>query len=86
MCTLIKPKCELIFIDNKFVEGSSTPIFRKDSNGNTYQKRYLKNGKEYEILKNFPDENFIKKLLINYDIHYKWTELDYYWILEFTNE
>ncbi|MGH9884546.1 MAG: class I SAM-dependent methyltransferase [bacterium] len=44
----------IVFIDNRFVEGSNWPITRIDSDGNTYQRRWLENGVEHEVLKNFP--------------------------------
>ena len=44
----------VMVLDNRFVEGSSTPISRVDASGNSYQQRRLANGDEFEILKNFP--------------------------------
>jgi SAM-dependent methyltransferase len=44
----------VVMIDNAFVEGSSTPIGRRDENGNTYQTRRLQDGSSHKILKNFP--------------------------------
>jgi demethylmenaquinone methyltransferase/2-methoxy-6-polyprenyl-1,4-benzoquinol methylase len=44
----------VVFCDNRYVEGSSTPICRTDSAGDTYQLRALANGERYEVLKNFP--------------------------------
>jgi SAM-dependent methyltransferase len=56
----ILPKDGLIvFMDNKFVEGSNTPITSTDQFGNTYQLRKLENGKTYSVLKNFPNKDFI---------------------------
>lgn len=34
----------VLFADNQYVEGSSTPISRTDGGGNTYQMRTLKSG------------------------------------------
>src|SRR5262245_54587574 len=48
------PGCRVLFIDNRYVEGSSTPISRTDDRGNTYQVRRLDGGSEHEVLKNFP--------------------------------
>jgi demethylmenaquinone methyltransferase/2-methoxy-6-polyprenyl-1,4-benzoquinol methylase len=41
-------------LDNRYVEGSSTPISRRDAEGNTYQVRTLLSGEAHEVLKNFP--------------------------------
>lgn len=46
----------VVFIDNRFVPGSSTAISRTDEAGNTYQVRTLADGSRHEILKNFPRE------------------------------
>jgi ubiquinone/menaquinone biosynthesis C-methylase UbiE len=80
---LFLPGSLLVFMDNKFVPGSSTPISRTDDDGNTYQRRRLENGNEYEILKNFPDEKEIRALLGNSAREICWTELTYYWFLTY---
>jgi len=68
-----------IFLDNRYVEGSSTPISRTDPEGNTYQLRRLADGTEFEILKNFPTRAALHASLApvaaDIDIH----ELTHYW-------
>ncbi|MFK7978425.1 MAG: methyltransferase domain-containing protein [Saprospiraceae bacterium] len=73
---------ELIFIDNKYVEGSNTPISRTDLDGNTYQIRQLQNGEEHEVLKNFPTVAEIELLIEDMDLTMTWRELEYFWVLE----
>lgn len=46
----------LVFADNRYVEGSSTPLSRRGEEGNTYQIRRLASGEEFEVLKNFPED------------------------------
>ena len=55
--TCLKPGGWLIMLDNKYVSGSSTPISRTDTIGNTFQMRPLKDGSTYEVLKNFPTQD-----------------------------
>lgn len=43
----------IIFIDNQYVEGSSTPIDSEDEYGNTYQRRRLENGSYHKSYKKF---------------------------------
>ena len=50
----IAPGAIVAFLDNSFVEGSSTPVSRRDADGNTYQQRRLDDGSTHEVLKNFP--------------------------------
>jgi len=81
--SLIEPGGFVIFVDNNYVEGNSTPIYKTDENGNTYQKRKLINGSEYSILKNFPTDeellSFIKPIGSDIEI----TRLVYYWTVKF---
>jgi demethylmenaquinone methyltransferase/2-methoxy-6-polyprenyl-1,4-benzoquinol methylase len=53
----IKPGALIAFLDNRYVEGSSTPVARTDARGNTFQTRKLDDGSTHEVLKNFPDES-----------------------------
>jgi SAM-dependent methyltransferase len=73
----------IIMIDNKYVEGSSTPIYRTDEYGNTYQIRELRDGSKYEVLKNFPSPEDIRAQVENVSM-LRVTELQYYWMAEYT--
>ena len=50
----LAPGAVVAILDNTYAEGSSTPISRRDAEGNTYQLRTLSNGEQHEVLKNFP--------------------------------
>lgn len=81
---LLVMESPIVFIDSKPVEGTShdkSRITRIDEFGNTFQTRKLENGTTHEVLKNFPDQQFLvdKLSLIATDIHF--IELDHYWIL-----
>ena len=76
----LQPGALVCFVDNQYVEGSSTPIGRTDADGNTYQTRCLADGTTYEVMKNFPSENELREVLdgvakdITYhSFHYFWT-------------
>jgi SAM-dependent methyltransferase len=53
----IAPGALIAFLDNRYVEGSSTPVSRRDAQGNSYQTRKLDDGSTHEVLKNFPEES-----------------------------
>lgn len=55
------PGTLIVFADNVFVEGSSTPISATDKEGNTYQDRELAGGERFRVLKNFPDVKEIRR-------------------------
>jgi SAM-dependent methyltransferase len=74
---------KVIMIDNKFIEGNSTPISRHDEDGNTYQIRSLKDGSRHEVLKNFPSSGDIQNQLKNFATDIKIQLMDYYWVAEY---
>ena len=76
----------VVFIDNRRVKGSSTPISRIDNDGNTYQIRKLEDGREYEILKNFPTKKEIRETIGNKVKNLKIKFLTYFWIVSYNIE
>ena len=80
---LVHPGGTLLFVDNRFVAGSNTPISRTDANGNTYQNRGLDSGKTFEVVKNFPDRQEMEKLATRHGLELEWEEWRYYWVAKF---
>ncbi len=80
---VFSPAARVLFIDNCYVAGSSTPISRTDEQGNSYQIRRLDNGSTHEVLKNFPTESELRAAVegLADDV---WVEfLQYFWILSY---
>lgn len=71
----------VIFIDNLYKEGSSTPISRIDNEGNTYQIRTLEDGRKFEVVKNFPKRNEFGAILGNNIKNLNVQFLTYFWII-----
>lgn len=69
----------VVFVDNRFVAGSSTPLSRRDAAGNTYQQRRLADGTEHEVLKNFPTRAELEAVLAPRAEDLRVTEFTYYW-------
>jgi SAM-dependent methyltransferase len=70
----------VIFIDNCHTGRSSISISRIDREGNTYQIRKLKDGREYEILKNYPTKQTFEEILGKRVKNFKIEFLTYFWI------
>lgn len=68
------------FMDNRYVEGSSTPLSRTDAQGNTYQSRRLADGSSHEVLKNFPTAEELRLRLGRFGAGFALTEYQYYWV------
>jgi SAM-dependent methyltransferase len=70
----------LVFCDNRYVEGSNTPIDRIDPAGNTYQRRRLANGEQYEVLKNFSSAAELRAVIRDHGgVDLSLQEFTYYW-------
>jgi ubiquinone/menaquinone biosynthesis C-methylase UbiE len=80
---LFSPDARVVFIDNCYVEGSSTPISRTDEYGDTWQIRRLDDGSTHEVLKNFPTEAELRAAVdgLAYEVRIEF--LRYYWILNY---
>ena len=80
---VLSPGAKVVFIDNRYVEGSSTPVSRTDDFGNTYQERRLEDGSVHEVLKNFPGESELRSAVEGVARRARIELLTYYWILSY---
>ena len=71
----------IAFLDNRYVEGSSTPVSRRDAQGNSYQARKLDDGSTHEVLKNFPDEGELIQRASRHGWGANVDLLPHYWLL-----
>jgi demethylmenaquinone methyltransferase/2-methoxy-6-polyprenyl-1,4-benzoquinol methylase len=76
----LQPGARVVFMDNRYVEGSSTAISRADGDGNTYQSRKLADGSRHEVLKNFPSAADLRARLGH---GVELTEYEYYWLASY---
>ncbi len=78
------PGAVVAILDNEFAKWSSTPLSRRDAEGNTYQTRKLASGESFEILKNFPAPAELAEAVrpVAREAHVE--TLTYYWLLVFT--
>ncbi len=77
------PGATMVFIDNAYVQGSSTPVSRRDVDGNTYQRRTLSDGSTHEVLKNFTTETELRHALDGLATNVKVGFLPYFWVLTY---
>jgi SAM-dependent methyltransferase len=76
----LAPAARVVLMDNRFVEGSSTPISEIDAQGNTYQLRRLGDGSQIRVLKNFPSEAELRSQLPS-SLNVR--TLEYYWLADY---
>jgi demethylmenaquinone methyltransferase/2-methoxy-6-polyprenyl-1,4-benzoquinol methylase len=73
----------VVFLDNSFVQTSSTPISRRDGAGNTYQLRTLDDGSTHEVVKNFPHAQQAAALLGPRARQVQWSAHTHYWVMSY---
>jgi len=73
------PGARVVLLDNRYVEGSSTPVTEHDADGNGFQQRRLKNGSTHRVLKNFPSEGELRSLIAGLGDSAMYTNWSYYW-------
>jgi demethylmenaquinone methyltransferase/2-methoxy-6-polyprenyl-1,4-benzoquinol methylase len=79
----LEPGARVLMLDNRYVEGNSTPIAELDRDGNSYQLRALADGSRVRVLKNFPSESELRARISPRASALGLTLLDYYWLLEY---
>lgn len=79
----LTPGAKVVFLDNRFVPGSSTPISETDAEGNTYQARSLSDSSSHRILKNFPSRDELFESVTGLASEVCFHEWQYYWALEY---
>ena len=84
LASKLLPGAVVAILDNRYAEGSSTAISRRDAEGNTYQIRHLPNGEEYEVLKNFPTPEELADAVRPVARESTLETVTYYWLLTFT--
>jgi demethylmenaquinone methyltransferase/2-methoxy-6-polyprenyl-1,4-benzoquinol methylase len=75
---------KVVFLDNRYVEGSSSPVTSRDAEGNTFQTRQLSDGSTHKVLKNFPSAAELLELVAGLGERPVLTTWQYYWALEYT--
>jgi ubiquinone/menaquinone biosynthesis C-methylase UbiE len=79
----LAPGAKVLFLDNRFVSGNSTPIDGEDGEGDTYQVRQLEDGTTYRVLKNFPPETELRETVAGTATGIRYHKLRYFWALEY---
>jgi ubiquinone/menaquinone biosynthesis C-methylase UbiE len=80
---LLTPGAKVVLIDNRYVDGSSSPIAETDAEGNTYQVRQLTDGSVHRVLKNFPSEAELQASLAGIGTGGTMTTWQYFWAFEY---
>ncbi len=81
--TYLEPGARVVMLDNSYVQTSSTPLSRRDAEGNTYQNRTLDDGSVHEVLKNFPTREEAFAAIGPRARKAEWIDFEHYWVLSY---
>jgi SAM-dependent methyltransferase len=81
--TKLAPGAKVMFIDNRYIAGSSTPIARTDEHGDSFQIRHLADGSAHQVLKNFPSPEELLQTVAPIAVRAEVTLTDYFWVLRY---
>jgi len=79
----LEPGARVVMLDNSYVQTSSTPLSRRDAEGNTYQNRTLDDGSVHEVLKNFPTREEAFAAVGPRARNPEWIDFEHYWVLSY---
>jgi SAM-dependent methyltransferase len=79
----LEPGARVVLLDNRYVEGNSSPIAECDTAGNTFQHRSLSDGSTHRVLKNFPTEAELHALVDDLGASASYRSWQYYWAFEY---
>lgn len=81
---VLEPGSPVVFLDNLYVPGSSTPVSGPDDNGDTWQWRTLADGSRHRVLKNFPGQAQLRQALGTLASQAEYLCWEHYWALRWT--
>jgi 2-polyprenyl-3-methyl-5-hydroxy-6-metoxy-1,4-benzoquinol methylase len=73
----------VVLLDNSAVQCRELPITERDMQGNTYQQRVLRDGTTHRVLKNFPTEDELMRLVLPVARSATFRPLENFWMLEY---
>jgi len=79
----LEPGARVVFLDNRFVPGSSTPVSEEDAQGDTWQQRRLEAGSTHRVLKNFPTAAQLHEAVDGLATDVCISTWDHYWALDY---
>lgn len=83
LCRVLAPGARVVMLDNRYVEGSSTPIAEVDAAGDSWQRRPRPGGQVERVLKNFPTRADLADAIAGCGEALEWTDWTYYWACSF---
>jgi ubiquinone/menaquinone biosynthesis C-methylase UbiE len=79
----LRPGARVVWIDNTAAQQKLFPINERDSDGNTYQTRTLKDGSSHRVLKNFPSAGELTDLVAPMAAVSTYRQMEHFWLFEY---
>lgn len=79
----LQPAGRVLFVDNLQEDCRWTPPVRIDAEGNTYQRRLLRTGEAFDIIKNYPSQAELRAAISELAEDARYGALDCVWVLTY---
>ena len=80
----LEPGAKVVFLDNRFVAGSSSAVSEPDAHGDSHQSRQLADGSTHRIIKNFPSEAQLLAAIADVSgVAPRYTSWPYFWAIDY---
>jgi demethylmenaquinone methyltransferase/2-methoxy-6-polyprenyl-1,4-benzoquinol methylase len=79
----LRSGARVVLLDNRYVEGSSTPLAERDAAGDTWQLRPLADRSTHRVLKNFPTEPELRTALAEHAARLDYHQWPHYWAVHY---
>lgn len=86
LSAVLAPGSSVVLLDNRYVQGSSSPVSEPDAAGDTWQARPLADGSVHRVLKNFPAEADLHGDVAGLGSVVEYRAWPYFWALHYRTE
>jgi demethylmenaquinone methyltransferase/2-methoxy-6-polyprenyl-1,4-benzoquinol methylase len=80
---VLRPGSLVVLVDNLATDCRRTPPVGFDAEGNAYQRRVLRSGERFDIIKNYPSESELRQELSDFAAGIDYAAFDCLWMLRF---
>lgn len=82
----LRPGALVCLADNLATDHYRRPTSSVDPEGNTYQKRQVRGGEVFEIIKNYPSEAELREAVAQYGTKFHYRAFECFWLVTFQFE
>lgn len=79
----LAPGAQVLLMDNSDAQCRDIPVTGRDTDGNTYQHRTLRDGSVHRVLKNFPTQPELEQMIEGIGLNSSYRLLEHFWTFHY---